>query len=222
LKFQINKLFSTLAVPTTTAMLETLLQDFIVLWVVIDPIGSVPVFISHTTKLSAKQKKETAWKAAVTAFFILLFFLSLGQIILEAMEIPLESFQIAGGLVLLYFAFTMIFGESKPESEMDMLDKKVDVAIFPLAVPSLASPGAMMAVVLLTDNSTFSLVEQLKTVGIMFLVILISYVLLRMAGKIQQLIGDSGAAIVSRVMGLILASVALNSILDGIKIYFGI
>lgn len=203
-------------------MMENLIQDFIVLWVVIDPIGSVPVFISHTTRLTPKQKKQTALKAAVTAFFILLFFLSLGQIILDAMEIPLESFQIAGGLVLFYFAFTMIFGESKPESEMDMHDKKVDVAIFPLAVPSLASPGAMMAVVLLTDNSTFSVIEQLKTVGIMLAVILIAYFLLRAAGKIQQWIGDSGAAIVSRVMGLILASVALNSILEGIKIYFGI
>ena len=201
-------------------MMENMIQDFIVLWVVIDPIGSVPVFISHTTHLTPKQKKQTALKAAITAFFILLFFLSLGQIILDAMEIPLESFQIAGGLVLLYFAFTMIFGESKPESEMSLLDKKVDVAIFPLAVPSLASPGAMMAVVLLIDNSTFSLIEQLQTVGIMLVVIVIAWLLLRGAGKIQQWIGDSGAAIVSRIMGLILASVALNSILEGIKIYF--
>jgi len=203
-------------------MMENMIQDFIVLWVVIDPIGSVPVFISHTTHLTPKQKKQTALKAAITAFFILLFFLSLGQIILDAMEIPLESFQIAGGLVLLYFAFTMIFGESKPESEMSLLDKKVDVAIFPLAVPSLASPGAMMAVVLLIDNSTFSLIEQLQTVGIMLVVIVIAWLLLRGAGKIQQWIGDSGAAIISRVMGLILASVALNSILEGIKIYFKI
>jgi multiple antibiotic resistance protein len=201
-------------------MMENIIQDFIVLWVVIDPIGSVPVFISHTTRLTPTQKKQTALKASITAFFILLFFLSLGQIILDAMEIPLESFQIAGGLVLLYFAFTMIFGESKPESEMSMQDKKVDVAIFPLAVPSLASPGAMMAVVLLTDNSTFSLIEQLQTVGIMLVVIAIAWLLLRGAGKIQQWIGNSGAAIVSRVMGLILASVALNSILEGIKIYF--
>ncbi|MFA5420221.1 MAG: MarC family protein [Bacteroidales bacterium] len=203
-------------------MMQNMIQDFIVLWVVIDPIGSVPVFISHTTRLTPKQKKQTALKAAITAFFILLFFLSLGQIILDAMEIPLESFQIAGGLVLLYFAFTMIFGESKPESEMSLLDKKVDVAIFPLAVPSLASPGAMMAVVLLTDNYTFSLTEQLQTVGIMMVVIAIAWLLLRGAGKIQQWIGDSGAAIISRVMGLILASVALNSILEGIKIYFKI
>jgi len=203
-------------------MLETYLQDFIVLWMVIDPIGSVPVFISHTTRLSAKQKRQAALKASVAAFFILLFFLSLGQVILEAMKIPLESFQIAGGLVLFYFAFTMIFGESKVESEMEMKDKRVDVAIFPMAVPSLASPGAMMAVVLLTDNSTFSIWEQIQTMVIMLTVIVVSYVLLRAAGKIQSWIGDSGAAIVSRVMGLILAAVALNSVLEGIKTYFGI
>jgi len=203
-------------------MIENYLQDFIVLWVVIDPIGSVPVFISHTTRMSAQQKRQAALKASVAAFFILLFFLSLGQVILEAMKIPLESFQIAGGLVLFYFAFTMIFGESKVESEMEMKDKRVDVAIFPMAVPSLASPGAMMAVVLLTDNSTFSIWEQIQTMVIMLTVIVVSYVLLRAAGKIQSWIGDSGAAIVSRVMGLILAAVALNSVLEGIKTYFGI
>jgi multiple antibiotic resistance protein len=105
---------------------------------------------------------------------------------------------------------------------MEMKDKRVDVAIFPMAVPSLASPGAMMAVVLLTDNSTFSIWEQIQTMVIMLTVIVVSYVLLRAAGKIQSWIGDSGAAIVSRVMGLILAAVALNSVLEGIKTYFGI
>ena len=202
--------------------MEHLIQSFVVLWVVIDPIGSVPVFLSATSKLNKKESKVTAFRAVLYAALILLFFLVLGQIILEAMDISMSAFQIAGGLVLLYFGFTMIFGESKPESEMSMKENKVDVAIFPMAVPSLASPGAMMAIVLLTENDTFSLMSQFTTAIIMIIVLLISWGLLLAAGKIQKVIGNSGAAIVSRVMGLILSAVAVDSVLKGLVVYFNL
>lgn len=203
-------------------MIETLTQSFVLLWVVIDPIGSVPVFLASTSALSKKERKVTAFRAVLFAGLVLLFFLILGQLILEAMDISLSAFQIAGGLVLLYFGFTMIFGESKPESEMNMKDNKVDVAIFPMAVPSLASPGAMMAIVLLTENDTFTFMNQFTTALVMIIVLLIAWVLLLAAGKIQKLIGDSGAAIISRVMGLILAAVAVDSILEGLVVYFNL
>lgn len=203
-------------------MIDTLTQAFVLLWVVIDPIGSVPVFLASTNTLSKKERKVTAFRAVLFAGLVLLFFLILGQLILEAMDISLSAFQIAGGLVLLYFGFTMIFGESKPESEMNMKDSKVDVAIFPMAVPSLASPGAMMAIVLLTENDTFTFMNQFTTALVMIIVLLIAWALLLAAGKIQKLIGDSGAAIISRVMGLILAAVAVDSILEGLVVYFNL
>ncbi len=203
-------------------MIETLTQAFVLLWVVIDPIGSVPVFLASTNTLSEKERKLTAFRAVLFAAIVLLFFLVLGQLILEAMDISISAFQIAGGLVLLYFGFTMIFGESKPESEMNMKDNKVDVAIFPMAVPSLASPGAMMAIVLLTENKTFTFMNQLITALVMIFVLLIAWGLLLAAGKIQKVIGDSGAAIISRVMGLILAAVAVDSILEGLVVYFNL
>ena len=203
-------------------MIETLTQAFVLLWVVIDPIGSVPVFLASTNNLSDKERKLAAFRAVLFAAIILVFFLVLGQLILETMDISLSAFQIAGGLVLLYFGFTMIFGESKPESEMNMKDNKVDVAIFPMAVPSLASPGAMMAIVLLTENDTFTFMSQFTTALVMIFVLLIAWVLLLTAGKIQKVIGDSGAAIISRVMGLILAAVAVDSILEGLVVYFNL
>ncbi|MAE08787.1 MAG: MarC family transcriptional regulator [Bacteroidetes bacterium] len=203
-------------------MIEQLIQAFVVLWVVIDPIGSVPVFLASTNTLSSKERKITAFRAVLFAAIVLLFFLVLGQLILEAMDISISAFQIAGGLVLLYFGFTMIFGESKPESEMNMKDSKVDVAIFPMAVPSLASPGAMMAIVLLTENETFTFMNQFITALVMIFVLLIAWVLLLAASKIQKVIGDSGAAIISRVMGLILAAVAVDSILEGLVVYFNL
>ena len=123
--------------------------------------------------------------------------------------------------ILFLFALTMIFGESKPEQEIDEIKdpykKKESPAVFPLAVPSLASPGAMLAIVLLTDNHRFSIAEQALTAGIMAFVCLIAFLLMLAAGAIQRIIGMSGAAIVSRVMGMILASVAVDNIIEAVR-----
>jgi multiple antibiotic resistance protein len=202
---------------------NTVLREFIALWVVIDPIGSVPVFIAVTAGLSAAHKRSIAIKAVMISICILLFFLIAGQLLLEALKIHLQAFQIAGGIVLFLFALTMIFGESKIEEEKKQISGSAGhLAVFPLAVPSLASPGAMLAVVMLTDNHRHSVTEQLFTAGAMIAVLLSTLVLFFLAAPIQRLIGDAGASIVSRVMGLVLASVAVDNILSAITSYFGI
>ena len=202
---------------------NTVLREFIALWVVIDPVGSVPVFIAVTAGLSAAHKRSIAIKAVMISICILLFFLVAGQLLLEALQIHLEAFQIAGGIVLFLFALTMIFGESKIEEEKKQISGSTShLAVFPLAVPSLASPGAMLAVVMLTDNHRHSVSEQLFTAGAMIAVLLSTLVLFFLAAPIQRLIGDAGASIVSRVMGLVLASVAVENILSAITSYFGI
>lgn len=199
---------------------ENLLSSFVLLWAVIDPIGTVPVFISSTKGRSDQERKHIAKVAALTSAGILLFFIVAGEILLTAMGVPLVAFQIAGGLVLFLFALTMIFGESKPEGEIKLIRSAQETAIFPLATPSIASPGAMMAVVLLTKNDEFSLAQQLTTALIMLAVISIVYCLMRGASRISNLIGTGGASIVSRVMGLILSSIAAANVLEGIKEYF--
>ncbi|MCE7568024.1 MarC family protein [Aliivibrio fischeri] len=206
-------------------MISILVTQFVVLWAVIDPIGSVPVYLSQTQHLSAKQRKLVALKAVAIATLVLLFFLIVGQLLLEAMQIPLSAFQVAGGLVLLIFALTMIFGESKPEQEQKMSEEMshselADLAVYPLAIPSIASPGAMMAIVMLTDNSRYSILDQSITAGVMLVVLLITLGLLLGATFIQKVIGNVGAAIISRVMGLILAAVAVNNLLMGIKDFY--
>ena len=133
---------------------------------------------------------------------------------------PLLAFQIAGGIVLFLFALTMIFGESKPDGETQMLRSVEDTAIFPLATPSIASPGAMMAVVLLTENQSHTLLDQALTSVIMLTIVAMAFGLMLIAGTISRLIGTGGASIVSRVMGLILASIAATHVLEGAKEYF--
>ena len=203
-------------------MISILITQFVVLWAVIDPIGSVPVYLSQTQHLTAKQRKVVALKAVAIATAVLLFFLVIGQLLLEAMQIPLPAFQVAGGLVLLIFALTMIFGESKPEQEQKMSEDishsdLADLAVYPLAIPSIASPGAMMAIVMLTDNSRYSFLDQSITAAVMILVLAITLCLLLGATFIHKIIGNVGAAIISRVMGLILAAVSVNNLLLGIK-----
>ena len=201
-------------------MFDSLVVQFVVLWAVIDPIGSIPVYLTKTVGLSVEDRRKIALKAVMISAGILIFFLIAGQALLEAMQIPLTAFQIAGGLVLLLFALTMIFGEGKPEQEIRLSSNLTELAVYPLAVPSIASPGAMMAIVLLTDNHRFSLFDQTMTTLIMLSVLLITYLLFLAANRIQRWIGNTGAAVISRVMGLILAAVAINNMLVGIRDFF--
>ncbi len=196
-----------------------LFERFVTLWVVIDPIGTIPVFIAVTAAMSAPERRKTALLAAAVSAGVLMFFLIFGQLLIDGLGISLLSFQVAGGIVLFLFALTMIFGESKPESDKHAadadaeLEEKPSPAVFPLAVPSLASPGAMLAIVLLTDNNTVAIPDQAITAVVMLVVLVFAYLCMLAAGPIIRVIGNSGAAIVSRVMGMVLASVAADLVI---------
>ena len=197
-----------------------LLSVFIFFFAVIDPIGTIPVFIAVTRGDDEQLKRRTAIRATLISASILIFFVVAGEVILGAMDIPLAAFQIAGGIVLFLFALTMIFGNSKPEEELAVVNKGRDTAVFPLSVPSIASPGAMLAAVLLTENARYSLSEQLQTMAMMLSVLLVTLTFMLLASRIHRYLGDGGASIISRVMGLILASVATANTLVGIETYF--
>lgn len=201
-----------------------MLEHFITLWVVIDPIGTIPVFIAVTAGMTAAARRRTALTATLVSAGVLLFFLVFGQLLIDALGIGLLSFQVAGGIILFLFALTMIFGEPKQDADTRLADADTPLgetgrpspAVFPLAVPSLASPGAMLAIVLLTDNNSVAIAAQAATAGIMMLVLAVAYVFMLLAGPIIRLIGNSGAAVVSRVMGMILASVAADAVLSAL------
>jgi multiple antibiotic resistance protein len=197
------------------------LAAFIVFFSVIDPIGTIPVFIAVTERFDLKTKRRIALLATVFSASILIFFVVVGEIILKALSIPLPAFQISGGIVLFLFALNMIFGDSKPEEELKTLLKDhQETAVFPLAVPSIASPGAMLAAVLLTENAIFNIWEQIQTVLVMIAVLILTYFLMLLAGRINKVIGSSGASVISRIMGLILSAVATNNILLGLGEYY--
>jgi|TARA_B110000211_G_scaffold184590_1_gene209322 multiple antibiotic resistance protein len=200
-----------------------ILAVFITFFAVIDPIGTIPVFIAVTDQYDAKTKRRVALLATIVSACVLLFFVVMGELILNALAIPLPAFQISGGIVLFLFALTMIFGDSKPDEEIKLLENSHrETAIFPLAVPSIASPGAMLAAVLLTKNAVYSVWEQVQTALVMLSVLLLAYILMLLAGVITKVIGSSGASVVSRVMGLILSSIAITNILAGFTDYYNV
>lgn len=196
---------------------QDLFREFITLFVVIDPIGSVPVFLFATANVPPRLHRAFALRAVIIAGIVLIAFLAGGQYVLEALGLRLGTFQVAGGIVLFLFALTMIFGESKPVSEIEEAESEdLSGAVFPMAMPSIASPGAMLAVVILTDNHKIQVAEQVVIGGLLLGVLVFTFVMLLLAGRIQRLIGSTGASVVSRVMGIILATVAVDSVLAGL------
>ncbi|MFK8045835.1 MAG: MarC family protein [Crocinitomicaceae bacterium] len=201
-------------------MLTVLVTKIFFLIAVVDPLGSVPVFLEATKQFDKKHKKKVAINASMIAFMILFFFILVGQLILEGMQVTLSAFQISGGVILFLFALTMIFGEGKPTKEKNMINDYKHVTIFPVAIPSIASPGAIMAVVLLTDNHIYTIQEQSITTIMVFVVVMITMLILLGATAVQKRIGDYGITVISKIMGLILASYAVQSILTGLKEFF--
>lgn len=193
------------------------INNFIILWVIIDPIAALSIFVSLTAEYDRRSRRRIATAAVFAAFLVLCFFIGLGQIIIEAMGVSLSEFQIAGGLILFLFAVTMVIGGA-PQALQLRADPQTgsEIAIYPLAIPTLAGPGAMLTVMLLTDRSRFSTTDQLMTAATVAVVLAITLAMLFLADPILRLIGLHGANVLKRIMGMVLAAVAVKIILGGI------
>ena len=188
-------------------------HELATLIVVVNPIGVVPLFIAVAGQKSTAARQRIAGQAIIIAALILLAFIAIGQILLEALGVDLASFRIAGGLVLLVIALRMVLEE--PRSAVMSNPVHENVAVFPLAMPFIAGPGAILAVVLLTDNNVYTVWQQVETAVLLLFVLALTYGCLMGAELIQRLLGITGANVVSRIMGLILAALAVQSMLDG-------
>ena len=145
---------------------------------------------------------------AIYAAIILVVAVVAGQIILDAIGIHLHSLKVAGGIILFLFGLQMLFG--RMDAKAGAPEPGRDLAVFPLAVPSIAGPGAMMAVIVLTDDDVYTVAEQAQTGVVLLVVLLLTYILLLFSDAILRIIGRSGAAILVRVMGIILCSLAVE------------
>lgn len=151
--------------------MQAVLQEFVLFWAVLDPIGTLPVFLSATVGMGATQRRRVAVRAVLASAALLGFFAVSGEVLLDAMGIPLASFAVAGGLVLFAFAMSMIFFADKPQREIEQIGSERDIAICPLAFPSIASPGAILAVVMAMDHHRGDQAPQFLSGGLLLLVL---------------------------------------------------
>lgn len=197
-------------------MLKQLVESFVTLFVVLDPVGSIPIFLIATAGLHAADRRKVAGTAALLAFVVLMVFLWGAQYVLNAMHIGVPAFRIAGGAILFVFAVQMVLRGHHQGGATEPTRTPFEIAVFPVAMPAIAGPGALLAVVLLTDNSRYTLVEQAVTAGLTGIVILCVLAALLLAGRIQRWLGAAGIMMMTQIMGLILAAFAVQQMLDGL------
>ena len=191
-------------------------KDFATIWTTIDPIGNVALFAALTASLARAERRRTALRATIYATVILVVAVVAGQIILDAIGIHLHSLKVAGGIILFLFGLQMLFGTA--EAKAGSPEAGRDLAVFPMAVPSIAGPGAMMAVILLTDNDVYTVPQQIETGVVLLVVLLLTYVLLLFSDAILRVIGRQGASVLVRVMGIILCSLAVEIVLTALRV----
>src|SRR5919106_5379740 len=174
------------------------------------------LFAGLTASFTVSERRRIAFRASIYAAVILIVAVVAGQIILDAIGVHLHSLKVAGGVILFLFGIQMLFG--KFDSNSAAPERGRDLAVFPLAVPSIAGPGAMMAVILLTDNDVYTIPQQVETGVVLLVVLFINFVLLILSTAILRVIGQSGAAVLVRVMGIILASLAVEIVLTALAV----
>jgi len=191
-------------------------KDFATLWTTIDPIGNVALFAGLTAALTRKERHLTALRAVIYATIILVGAMTAGQVILDAIGIHMHSLKVAGGVILFLFGVQMLFG--KMDKAERSPEEGRDLAVFPLAVPAIAGPGAMMAAIVLTDNDVYTVPERIETGIVLLVVLLLTYLLLLFSDAILRVIGRQGASVLVRVMGLILCSLAVEIVLTALAV----
>ncbi|MDH6234730.1 multiple antibiotic resistance protein [Mesorhizobium soli] len=200
---------------------DSIFNAFVTILVTIDPPGLAPLFLALTRGMTRHQRQQVSIRASVIGFAILALFAIAGAAILSVFGITLPAFRVAGGMLLFFIAFEMVF-----EKRQDRKEKISDVAItrdhihnlaaFPLAIPLIAGPGAISATVLLS-GSFQGWMAQVTLVGIILACLILTYVVFVLAERIDGLLGQTGRSILTRLLGVILAALAVQFVADGIK-----
>jgi len=202
-------------IADNTAMDHSFLSALILLLLVLDPIGSLPIFIPIMRGVPKERRLKVAIREVSIAFGVLFAFMFLGDGFLSVMHLSERSLEVAGGVILLIIAMRMIFGSSG-ESAYGLEPGK-EPLIFPLAVPLLAGPSAMATVLLLASRQPDRMMEW---VGALSAAMLISFLTLILADRIRKLLGDSVVSAIEKLMGLVLTAIAVEMVLAGLKRYF--
>mgnify|MGYP000888044646 CR=1 FL=1 len=199
---------------------ELFAQALVTLFVTIDPTGMAPVFLAVTRGMTSEQRRQTAIRAVIVAGAVLVVFAVVGQRLLDFFGITMPAFRIAGGLLLFAIAFEMVF-ERRERRKAESVERALThedvghLAVFPLAIPLIAGPGAISATILLAARAPDALV--VGEIALVAAVLVAScLVVFLAAGRIERLLGDTGRIVLTRLLGVILAALAVQYVADGI------
>jgi multiple antibiotic resistance protein len=212
------------AIPPFDVMpFDALVNAFVTLIVIIEPVALVPLFLSLTLGLSPAQRREVALRACLIAFLILTGAALAGDWLLRQLGITLPAFRIAGGLLLFWIAAEMVFGEQAERKSSTASDAKVkdrinDVAAFPLGIPLLAGPGAITATLLLAGQRPGDVGFVATLIGVIAAALAVAALCLLAAERLDRLIGTTVRSVTSRLLGVILAAMAVQFVIDGAEV----
>jgi len=201
-------------------MLEFAATVFVTFLVIIDPVGMVPLFVALTHRQPKERRRRTATRSIALAAITLLVVALVGHLILHFLGISLPAFRIAGGLLLLLLSIDMVFARqsgirSTTDAETEEAEDSVDVAIFPLAIPLIAGPGAMTSIILLIGRAEGDIILQAIVIALMLFVLGLCLVAFLFAIPLMERLGVTGINVVGRVFGIVLAALAVQYIIDG-------
>jgi multiple antibiotic resistance protein len=201
--------------------IEFLTSALVTLIVVLEPIGLVPSFLALTQGMSDATKRSVAVRACLIAFGILAGTALVGDWLLRMLAISLPAFRIAGGLLLFSIASEMVFGTRnvrKSQQAIEAVEERArDVAAFPLAIPLMAGPGAITATALLSGRTEGNVILLAELLGVVAIVVLACFVVFLLAPVIGRLIGTTANAVLSRLLGVLLAALAVQFVIDGVR-----
>lgn len=205
----------------------TFLNNFLLIFVAIDPFALIPIFAGITHGLKKNEIKRIYLRATFISFVILLFFSLLGQALLNGMGININSFKIIGGLFLIFIAFEMVF-EKRDERRQNLADSAIDeisaisLATFPLAIPLIAGPGAITITMLIAEKSEPELISRVISFLPVMLSVILAGVCMWLSSKLVEIISLSLLSVIQRVFGLLLGALAIEYVISGIKNTFGL
>ena len=206
-------------------MSEILTTAFVTFFVTIDPVGVAPIFVGLTGDASAVERRRLAIRGIVIGSIILIVFALIGEPLLRALSIEMPAFRIAGGILLLLLAVDMVMARQSglratTEGEDAETQSRSDIAVFPLGIPLIAGPGAITSVVLLVGQARGDIVTQGTVIGVLIAVLILTLVCLLLAGHLMRLLGVTGINVISRVSGIIVAALAVQFMIDGLRAVF--
>ena len=211
----------------TNSFATSFLNNFLLIFVAIDPFALIPIFAGITHGLKKNEIKRIYLRATFISFVILLFFSLLGQALLNGMGININSFKIIGGLFLIFIAFEMVF-EKRDERRQNLADSAIDeisaisLATFPLAIPLIAGPGAITITMLIAEKSEPELISRVISFLPVMLSVIVAGVCMWLSSKLVEIISLSLLSVIQRVFGLLLGALAIEYVISGIKNTFGL